>query len=155
MRHYFFDNPFLNRKYNLTSLSFILNEKQKLFIRFLKEHGMFQLVMKKYGSLNNLYLALPYSMRNYCTIFNGTIGDRLTNEWVIFAKEQIESEEERVKQEYALNMEKLLKNSFYGSNWCDDSVVWRPTQSYNSNLYSYNANDIDFWGLYPSLGNSR
>lgn len=155
MRHYFFDNPYFNRKNNLTSLSFMLNEKRQLFIRFLKEHGMFQLVMKKYGSLTNLCYALPYDVRNYCTIFNGTIGDRLANEWAIFAKELIKSEEERVKQEYAANMEKLLKNSFFGSNWCDNSVVWNPTQSYNSNLYSYNcSNDMDFWSLYP-WGNRR
>lgn len=132
------------RQRHVETLTNALNDKQKLFFRFLKEQGLYSVILREFGTIDNLRRRLPLRVREYPRVH------RLVNyaEWERFAHtliaEEIETERKRREEadkaymkalEEAMllrrEMSRLGLNAFYGL----DDDIYATYNPYGSGWY--------------------
>ena len=134
------------RQRHVETLANALNDNQKLFFRFLKEQGLYSVILREFGTIDNLRRRLPLRVREYPRVH------RLVKyaEWERFAHtliaEEIETERKRREEADKAYMKaleeamlwrrktKLGSNSFYD---LDDDIylTYNPYNPYGSGWY--------------------
>ena len=133
------------RQRHVETLTNALNDNQKLFFRFLKEQGLYSVILREFGTIDNLRRRLPLRVREYPRVH------RLVNyaEWERFAHtliaEEIETERkhrEEADKAYRKAVEEAMLwrreakrlglNAFYG---LDDDIYMQYGSGWNGGLY--------------------
>lgn len=142
MSHYIFRNGgVFTKTHKFEELNNLLTDTHKLFLRFLKEEGVYGLMMNRHGSLTKLRFRIGHVAKDYANIFDTSSLLYLRQKWFSFAKDIIAKEEEEARKRHEAmyqDLTKLLSMGYYGlsssqyldSRW--DTVDYNSYKSYNT-----------------------
>ena len=149
MSNYIFRNGgVFTKTHKFEDLNGSLTDTQKLFLRFLKEEGVYGLIMNMHGSLTRLRFTIGHVAKDYANIFNASSLLYLRQKWFSFAKDIIAKEEEETRKRHEAmytDLAKLLSMGCYGlssaqyldSRWdtIDDYNTYKSYDIYRNNIW--------------------
>lgn len=145
MNTYIF-NPLLKVRGQLNKelLERTTTEAEKLFMRFLKENGIYGAIMRKYGTLATLRRNLRWDIKSYALCLSQTEYAHIAHRWIDFAKDLIRKDDERRQKELEERLKRRTldmmasKYGFYGTYASNDMWYdlnyYRPSPSIFNNL---------------------